>query len=229
MSWFNPHVPRKRRSDPSKDSPRPQPHHITVAVAFLSFCVPGSLRFNSIPLPESNMFAFFADAATSRLCSAGKSVASCRRCRRFDALSFLGLCSPSRSFTRTSFRADDPVEQSGSRKRDLHCSCSAAHPSRATGQAHDREDHGGNHYGPKPVRYLERRHPKISKLNFLSAEAAEISNRAPFGVGPDPVESLLRFTGDACDASPSCSRDDADRAGKPARLQCRKSLSGAEV
>jgi len=144
-----------RRSDPSKDSPHLQPHHVAVAVAFLSFFNLRRLCFSSVPLPGWNVFTSFSDAATSRLCSAGESVTSSRRCRRFDALSSLGLCSPSRTFPSPSFRLGGDVEQSVSRKRDLHCTCSAAHPSRATGRADGREDQRGNHDEPKLFRYLE--------------------------------------------------------------------------
>jgi len=161
MSWLNQHVPRKRRSDPSKDSPHLQPHHVTVAVAFLSFCVLGRLRSNSNPLPGSNLLAFIAGAATSRRCSAGESVTSSRRCRRFDALSSLGLCSSSRSFKRPSVRTDECFEQPVSCKQDLRCSTPLrTHPEPLDEPLATRTN-GVTTMGRSLIRYLEhdiRRH-----------------------------------------------------------------------
>jgi hypothetical protein len=84
------HSPR-RFSHPSKDSPRPQPHHVTVAVAPLPFPParlpsPNRLRCQNRPLE-----ACLTGAPASRPCSAVGSVTLSGRCQPASALSFLGF------------------------------------------------------------------------------------------------------------------------------------------
>jgi len=95
QSWGSPRFvlsqSSRRFSHPSKNSTRPQPHHVTVAVAPLPFPpVPlassDQLRCQSRPLEIRLM-----GASASRLCSAVESVTPSDRCQPAGALSFLGF------------------------------------------------------------------------------------------------------------------------------------------
>ena len=95
-------MPSPRRfSHPSKDSPRPQPHHVTVAVA--------PLPFSPIPLRTSNRLCCQSrpslphrtGASASRPCSAVESVTSARSLPTERRPLLPGLRSPSRSFLTT--------------------------------------------------------------------------------------------------------------------------------
>lgn len=93
------HSPR-RVSHPSKDSPRPQPHHVTVAVAPLPFppAFLGPSHRLRCQIRCSRLRR--TGASASRLCSAVESVAPYQPLPAGGALSFHGLRSPPRSFQR---------------------------------------------------------------------------------------------------------------------------------
>jgi hypothetical protein len=175
MAWNDRHGSRRRRSDPSKDSPRLQPHHVTVTVAFLSFDVPRLLRVPSNPLPGSSLFAFTAGTPTSRRCSAGESVTSSRRCRRFDALSSLGLCPPSRSF----LAVEIPILTTMCNPFPNWarcCASSAPHSPRAAGRALTRTPEGDHEPPRRSVTWNKA--PEGVLLIFHQPRLGKVSNRA---------------------------------------------------
>jgi hypothetical protein len=188
MGWIDPHVPRRRRSYPPKDSTRLQPYRVTAAVAFLPFFLCSSRASVRTRCRARISSRSPRRPSTSRRFSTCESVTSSHRCQWYDALSSLGFvplqgppgCVSSERIAAPSRRC--PL-------RDPHCSSSVAHPSISD---LDELDHEGRGYRNSRERFgIWSITPQA--VDAEPARTTEIvrwvSNRAPASRCSVPIRS----------------------------------------
>jgi len=173
-----PAPPRVRVSYPPKDSPHLQPHHVTMAVAPVPFS--RGDRRASIPI-RCQIRACSQKSlrlSTSRRFSADESVTSCRRCQRYDALSFLGFV-PLQGPSDHSLPTRGWPFTAGFPEWDPYCSNSAAHQS-SSARGRARPTSGRGYRRSQANLVPGAPHRKRWALNIADDRSRlNISNRAP--------------------------------------------------